>query len=1458
VEKTNTTDSFTQPGTSNQGRAGGDVGEPLPSLIGRFVVQKRLGQGGYATVYLAYDPDLDRLVALKLPRFDRFSVAAEVEHYVAEAKAAARLNHPGLVTVYDVNYDPGQLYIVLEYVEGQTLQQLLQMGRPELLRAVELMIEMAEAVAYAHERGLVHRDLKPGNILLDSKNHPHIADFGLAVCETGQRLKQGEIAGTPAYMAPEQVRGETHRLDGRTDIWSLGVILYRMLAGHHPFQGPDKPDLFEEILKRDPKPPRQHDRRVPRELERICLKCLSKPMTGRYSTAVDLADELRSWRQQAAADSGRFADSRGQVARADGTSGSESGISSSGRRPVIVVPKGLRAFDETDGDFYLTLLPGPVDRTGLPDSIRFWRTHLEQTDRDKTFSVGLLYGPSGCGKSSLVRAGLIPQLADTVQPVYLEATPHQTEKRLLRALQRACPALSDERSLDDAVMMLRERRCFPAGTDKVVLIVDQFEQWLHAHRAEPGAELIRALRQCDGESVQAILSVRDDFWLGISRFFRALEIEIIEGRNSALVDLFDLRHATRVLAAFGRALDALPDEDAGLTRDQAAFLRRSVRELAQDDRVICVRLAVFAEMMKARPWTWAELKTMGGAEGIGVTFLETSFCAKTAPPEHRVHQQAAQAVLRAMLSEQSIKLKGQVRPYRELLEASGYSRSPEEFDRLVGILDEQLRLITPVDAEGLEENPASDSPPRDQEKHYQLTHDYLVPAVRQWLTRKQRETRRGQYEIRLAERTELWTVKRERKQLPAWWEWLGIRLHTRQRTWTAPQRRMMQAAGRWHATRTALVGLALILMLGTGFEIQGRFRARATVDRLLTAETGEVTGIVGQMAPYRRWAKPLLNAAATRQDQDRRTGLRIRLALLPGDESQAGLLLPYLLDGTPEEVLIVRDWMSPYCDPFLDPVWDLVEDESQPPARRLRAACALAGWNARDLRWTEHAERVAGWLVSEDPLRLVDWTDLLRPASARLLEPLERAYHTGSDAESRRAAALVLSEYLADDLRRLIALIKDAQADQLRYITGNLSGLGEGMIGALTQELADLNRAEASGAPRCQARANVAVALLKLKCGDPAWPLLGSSPNPTARSHLIRRMAMADLDSGMLLEQLNREHSVTVRRALLLGLGQYDHQRLAQRQRDAVQRIASTLHNHDPDPGIHSASEWLLRRLGAEEELQKNLRSLAGQPPNGLRFWYVNSQRHTMALVKGPVEFEMGSPESEPGRDWYEHLHRATIEHSFFVATKEVSVDQFLRFRDDFSYSKASSPAGTCPINQVTLFDAMAYCNWLSGQEGLPEEQWCYESVDEEIRPKANWLELAGYRLPTETEWEYACRAGTQTSWFFGEDPSFLPFYGWGMSHAAGATRPCGSLMPNDLGLFDVYGNVAEWCQDQFMDDPEPGAKPKPKSEVYVCRGGSAWSRESAARSASKVGIHAPGRLYYVGFRVVRSLTDEK
>lgn len=268
--------------------------EKMPARIGRYKIRKELGRGAFGAVYLAFDEELERQVAIKVPRDERLlRKPKDMQAIFREARLAAQLRHPALVEVYDVGREEsGRCYIVMEYIEGQPLGQLMRAQRIERAQAAQWILRIAEAVHCAHKVGLVHADLKPGNILIDLENHPHVADFGLAVSESDQRRLARSVAGTPAYMSPEQVRGESHRVDGRSDLWSLGAIFYEMLTGRMPFSGDSVDEIFDEIQFRDPKPPRQIDDAIEPQFEEICLRCLSKQVTQRYTTATDLARDL--------------------------------------------------------------------------------------------------------------------------------------------------------------------------------------------------------------------------------------------------------------------------------------------------------------------------------------------------------------------------------------------------------------------------------------------------------------------------------------------------------------------------------------------------------------------------------------------------------------------------------------------------------------------------------------------------------------------------------------------------------------------------------------------------------------------------------------------------------------------------------------------------------------------------------------------------------------------------------------------------------------------------------------------------------------------------------------------------------------------------------------------------------------------------------------------------------------
>ena len=323
----------------------------------------------------------------------------------------------------------------------------------------------------------------------------------------------------------------------------------------------------------------------------------------------------------------------------------------------------------------------------------------------------------------------------------------------------------------------------------MLLVLDQFEQWLHAKRGQENTELVAALRHCDGERVQAVVLVRDDFWLAASRFMQELEIDLVPDRNIALVDLFDQRHARKVLVAFGRAYGTLPEKRDDLSRDQQTFLDEAISELTQDGKIVSVRLALFAEMVKAKSWDPGDVAGHWryGRRRCYVPrrnlWLGPGQSQTQATPESRP------GGVEALLPESGTDIKGRMRSRQELRDASGYANRPRDFDDLIHVLDPELRLITPTDPDGFATETQATLPGG---RYYQLTHDYLVHSLRGWLTRKRRETPRGRAALRLSERSASWNAKPENRQLPSALEWANIRVLTSEEGLDRTQRRVMR------------------------------------------------------------------------------------------------------------------------------------------------------------------------------------------------------------------------------------------------------------------------------------------------------------------------------------------------------------------------------------------------------------------------------------------------------------------------------------------------------------------------------------------------------------------------------------------------------------------------------------------------------------------------------------------
>ena len=1028
--------------------------EPIPEFVGRYRVRSVLGAGGFGTVYLASDTELDRLVAVKVPRSDQLGSERLREMFLREAKTAAKLRHPSLVTVHDLGHLPdGRCFVVMEYVEGEPLSAIMERGPVDFAEAMRLSVEAARALDVLHRQNVLHRDIKPANILVSTSGEVRLTDFGLSVSAPARHGVKDRYAGTLHYMAPEQIRGESHRLDSRTDVWGLGVVMYELFTGVRPFAVGETAAVIEAIQRADAADPSKLNASLPPAIDRVVRKCLAKRMQQRYLTAGELARELEAVRI-AAAPAG-FA--------------------------APPVPRGLRPYGPADADWYLSLLPGLRDRDGLPESIAYWKSRVEAGPDQEPFAVGVLLGPSGVGKSSFLRAGLLPSLADWVNTVSVRAAAGFAAPQLRAALVDRMPELAAAATLRECIAALRQRSPIYAA-EKILVVVDQFEQCLRPGPARQ--ELVEAFRQFDGVCVQLLLAARDDYWLQLKRFMDDLDVELDPSHNFAALDLFEPNHSRAVLCSLGAGHGRCGGRYEDCSPEERRFVDSAIAELERDGRVSPVQIALFAEMHRDLPWVLPPGSRLRFKD-VGVAFLQRSFAAGT---QGERHERAAQAVLSSLLPDDATRIVDSVRTRQELLEASGYAGRPEAFDSLMEMLEDNLRLILRV-----QDDTGSGGVDR-AEGRYQLSHDILVQAVRDWVRLRQEASPEGRAYGTLARRNDAWRHLKDKRFLPSLLEWVVIAVRTDRDRWTPSQAALMRAAARRHASRLFAAAAAMLLAAWIGWglwTLSERDRAEMQLTWLAyeiehadTPSSLQLSGEVDRSTLQQ--LKPALRERLKNAAPESSEAMRLRLALLPADPSLLGQSLQDLLRVRVEDFAAVRDAVEPYAEDLIPRLWEVAGSDAEEESaieRQLRALAALAAYEpASGERWQRTAPAAAEKMVrfaADNPAHLPTLTDWFRPVERQLFGPLSSIFRDDPVAERRLMATAFLSDFTRGDLTRRAELVLDADRRQFEILIDRFAAGGN--LSAFRDELD--------------------------KRVKPAWP--AATEAPTLPAHLARRVEQA-------------------------------------------------------------------------------------------------------------------------------------------------------------------------------------------------------------------------------------------------------------------------------------------------------------------------------------------------------------
>jgi formylglycine-generating enzyme required for sulfatase activity len=705
----------------------------------------------------------------------------------------------------------------------------------------------------------------------------------------------------------------------------------------------------------------------------------------------------------------------------------------------------------------------------------------------------------------------------------------------------------------------------------------------------------------------------------------------------------------------------------------------------------------------------------------------------------------------------------------------------------------------------------------------------------------------------------------------------------------------MRAAGRHYVSRAALAAVVIAAVGYAILVVRDRERADAALARALKADYQNLPELIPGLSAFSSHLRPTLEALEGNRSappHDRGVA-EILLYRDRPTRSRAEALRRRLLVAQPDEAMSIRDALAKHPEHAgFDELRRVLADESAEPPARLRAAAALAA--LQEEPWAgqiQLAAALAQSLLGESRRSVPRWLELLGPSGGSLVSPLAAACSdTAREPVTQSAAAEALAEILkrGRESETLARVTVEATPEAFRVLLKEAVSLERSdkvfmFLRGVIEERVDDPRAESRKDVLARRQAAAGIALAALGEPEALWPLLRHRADPRLRALLIQRLGAIQLPPRLLLDRLSRPNVDPIeRQALLLGWAETHETALAASMKAGVVDAALALYRSDPHPGVHSAAELLLRRFRPEVLAPNNgeLES-PGMRYAGLR-WEHGPNEHTFAILPSPLEFLMGAPPHEGAHYGNPIQHYRKIDRGLAVATREVSLKQLRAFDPSHGQDPRYGAEPECVALSVSWFAAVKYCNWLSAQAGISKKEWCYpENAGPGMVLSADAVNRSGFRLPTEAEWEYFCRAGTETARPFGDSNELLPRYAWTWLNSRNRAMPPGLLLPNEFGLFDVLGNAWEWCQDgppgQFRSVEQDGMPPYPhgtkeqpapdvgRTETVdsmgraqetwrLLRGGAFSYAPDRARSAFRDWQPSGDTREYLGFRVVRTV----